>query len=239
MAAWRSPDGAWSFLFKYQPPSVLDMSFEVRYTRGSQRNESENTKGADTLRKSISDHLSLYCRYHVDVYSFYNNLTVPSGRYDIWTFLHYITHDQTSEKDPSRHYDSDIGITSEDISIDPPPITPNNCLISKYTITTDLVANRRNKEVIVPIEWKYGNTRKFEHQSEETTRSEILEQRPKSQEGKWTLLQNVLDTTGITYELVFRVPNVNQQDILLYTIERKGRSEGPERGLRERNPKPL
>ncbi|KAJ9561838.1 hypothetical protein OSB04_006998 [Centaurea solstitialis] len=38
-----------------------------------------------------------------------------------------------SEKDPSRHYDSDIGITSEDISIDPPQITPNNCLISKYT----------------------------------------------------------------------------------------------------------
>ncbi|KAJ9544890.1 hypothetical protein OSB04_024597 [Centaurea solstitialis] len=58
---WRSPDGAWSFFFKYQPPpSVLDMSFEVRYTRGIQRNESESTKGADTLRKSISDHLSLY-----------------------------------------------------------------------------------------------------------------------------------------------------------------------------------
>ncbi|KAJ9566976.1 hypothetical protein OSB04_002942 [Centaurea solstitialis] len=58
---WRSPDGAWSFFFKYQPPpSVLDMSFEVQYTRGVQRNESESTKGADTLRKSISDHLSLY-----------------------------------------------------------------------------------------------------------------------------------------------------------------------------------
>ncbi|KAJ9538685.1 hypothetical protein OSB04_031418 [Centaurea solstitialis] len=44
------------------PPSVLDMSFEVRYTRGIQRNESESTKGADTLRKLISDHLLLYCR---------------------------------------------------------------------------------------------------------------------------------------------------------------------------------
>ncbi|KAJ9547297.1 hypothetical protein OSB04_019840 [Centaurea solstitialis] len=30
------------------PPSILDMSFEVQYTRGSQRNESENTKGAVT-----------------------------------------------------------------------------------------------------------------------------------------------------------------------------------------------
>ncbi|KAJ9547162.1 hypothetical protein OSB04_019705 [Centaurea solstitialis] len=79
-------------------------------------------------------------------------------------------------------------------------------------VTTDLVANRRNKEVIVPIEWKDGNTRKFEHQSEETTRSEILEQRPKSREGKWTLLQNVLDTTGTTYELVFRVPNVSHAE---------------------------
>ncbi|KAJ9544512.1 hypothetical protein OSB04_024219 [Centaurea solstitialis] len=93
-AVWRSPDGSWSFFFKYQPPpSVLDMSFEVRYTRGIQRNESESTKGADTLRKSISDHLSLYCRYHVDALV-YDNLTVPSGRYDTWTFLHYITHDQ-------------------------------------------------------------------------------------------------------------------------------------------------
>ncbi|KAJ9566996.1 hypothetical protein OSB04_002962 [Centaurea solstitialis] len=64
MAVWRSQDGAWSFFFKYQPPpSVLNMSFEVRYTRGIQRNESESTKGADTLQKSISDHLSLYCRY--------------------------------------------------------------------------------------------------------------------------------------------------------------------------------
>ncbi|KAJ9566588.1 LOW QUALITY PROTEIN: hypothetical protein OSB04_002554 [Centaurea solstitialis] len=33
-------------------------------------------------------------------------------------------HVQTSEKDPSRHYDSDIGVTSEDISIDPPPNLP-------------------------------------------------------------------------------------------------------------------
>ncbi|KAJ9561764.1 hypothetical protein OSB04_006924 [Centaurea solstitialis] len=37
-------------------------SKHVRYTREVQRNESEGTKGADTLRKSISDHLSLYCR---------------------------------------------------------------------------------------------------------------------------------------------------------------------------------
>ncbi|KAJ9567664.1 hypothetical protein OSB04_003630 [Centaurea solstitialis] len=49
-----------SFWRRQPPPSVLDMSFEVRYTRGVQRNESESTKGADTLRKSISDHLSLY-----------------------------------------------------------------------------------------------------------------------------------------------------------------------------------
>ncbi|KAJ9546347.1 hypothetical protein OSB04_018890 [Centaurea solstitialis] len=64
-AFWRSPDDVWSFLFKYQlPPSVLDMSFKVQHTRGSQRNE------------------------------IYNNLTVPSGRYDTWTFLHHITHDQ-------------------------------------------------------------------------------------------------------------------------------------------------
>ncbi|KAJ9544814.1 hypothetical protein OSB04_024521 [Centaurea solstitialis] len=41
-------------------------SKHVRYTREVQRNESESTKGADTLRKSIFDHLSLYCRYHVD-----------------------------------------------------------------------------------------------------------------------------------------------------------------------------
>ncbi|KAJ9544544.1 hypothetical protein OSB04_024251 [Centaurea solstitialis] len=94
-AAWRSPDGAWTFFFKYQPPpSVLNMFF-VRYTREVQRNESESTKGADTLWKSISDHLSLYCRYHVDTLV-YDNLTVPSGRYDTWTFLHYITHDQLS-----------------------------------------------------------------------------------------------------------------------------------------------
>ncbi|KAJ9560458.1 hypothetical protein OSB04_005618 [Centaurea solstitialis] len=99
-------------------------------------------------------------------------------------------------------------------------------------ITTDLVANRRNKDVIVPIEWKDGNTRKFEHQSEETTRSEILEQRPKSQEGKWTLFQNVIATTAITQELVFRVPNVNQQGILLYTKERKERSRRAESLLR-------
>ncbi|KAJ9536144.1 LOW QUALITY PROTEIN: hypothetical protein OSB04_un000677 [Centaurea solstitialis] len=54
-------------------------------------------------------------------------------------------------------------------------------------VTTDLVANRRNKEVIIPIEWKDGNARKFDYQSEETARdkqskvekSEILEQRPK------------------------------------------------------------
>ncbi|KAJ9561914.1 hypothetical protein OSB04_007074 [Centaurea solstitialis] len=44
-------------------------------------------------------------------------------------------------------------------------------------VTTDLVVNRRNKEVIIPIEWKDGNARKFEHQSEEKT--QILEQRPK------------------------------------------------------------
>ncbi|KAJ9544303.1 hypothetical protein OSB04_024010 [Centaurea solstitialis] len=37
-------------------------------------------------------------------------------------------------------------------------------------VITDLVASRRSKEVIVPIEWKDGNTRKFKHQSEETTR---------------------------------------------------------------------
>ncbi|KAJ9545164.1 hypothetical protein OSB04_024871 [Centaurea solstitialis] len=37
-------------------------------------------------------------------------------------------------------------------------------------VITDLIASRRSKEVIVPIEWKDGNTRKFEHQSEETTR---------------------------------------------------------------------
>ncbi|KAJ9551616.1 hypothetical protein OSB04_015661 [Centaurea solstitialis] len=51
-----------SLFINEPPPSVLNMSFEVRYTRGVQRNESESTKGADTLRKSISDHLSLYCR---------------------------------------------------------------------------------------------------------------------------------------------------------------------------------
>ncbi|KAJ9551446.1 hypothetical protein OSB04_015491 [Centaurea solstitialis] len=43
-------------------------------------------------------------------------------------------------------------------------------LIGYTTITCDLVANRRNKEVIVPIEWKDGDTRKFEQQLEETTR---------------------------------------------------------------------
>ncbi|KAJ9552322.1 hypothetical protein OSB04_016367 [Centaurea solstitialis] len=47
-AVWRSPDDVWSFFFKYQPPSIFDMSFEVQHTRGSQRNESENTKGAGT-----------------------------------------------------------------------------------------------------------------------------------------------------------------------------------------------
>ncbi|KAJ9541986.1 hypothetical protein OSB04_028492 [Centaurea solstitialis] len=85
IARWRLP-----------PPSVLDMSFEVRYTRGTR----VSTRGADTLRKSISDHLSLYCRYHVDALV-YDNLTVPSGRYDTWTFLHYITHDQV-ESDKAK-----------------------------------------------------------------------------------------------------------------------------------------
>ncbi|KAJ9535546.1 hypothetical protein OSB04_un001319 [Centaurea solstitialis] len=62
-AVWRSPDDVCSFFFKYQPPpSVLKMSFEVQHMKGSQRNESENTKGAGTLRKSIFDYLSLYCR---------------------------------------------------------------------------------------------------------------------------------------------------------------------------------
>ncbi|KAJ9536607.1 hypothetical protein OSB04_un000208 [Centaurea solstitialis] len=42
------------------------------------------------------------------------------------------TTSETLGKGPSRHYNSDIGLTSEDISIDPPPITPNNYLISTY-----------------------------------------------------------------------------------------------------------
>ncbi|KAJ9560841.1 hypothetical protein OSB04_006001 [Centaurea solstitialis] len=70
--------------------TYVSHDFLVRDTR---RNESESTKGADTLRESIFDHPSLYCRYHVDTL-IYDNLTVPSGRYDTWTFLHYITHDQ-------------------------------------------------------------------------------------------------------------------------------------------------
>ncbi|KAJ9535819.1 hypothetical protein OSB04_un001030 [Centaurea solstitialis] len=37
--------------------------------------------------------------------------------------------------------------------------------------------NRRNKEVIIPIEWKDGNARKFEHQSEETTRDKSIRSR--------------------------------------------------------------
>ncbi|KAJ9539154.1 hypothetical protein OSB04_031887 [Centaurea solstitialis] len=94
LSVWRRQVGSLAIArWCLPPPSVPDMSFEVRYTRGIQRNESESTKGADTLRKSISDHLSLYCRYHVDALV-YDNLTVPSGRYDTWTFLHYITHDQ-------------------------------------------------------------------------------------------------------------------------------------------------
>ncbi|KAJ9553349.1 hypothetical protein OSB04_017394 [Centaurea solstitialis] len=36
----------------------------------------------------------------------------------------FATTSETSEKDPSRLYDSDIGISSEDISIDPPPYFP-------------------------------------------------------------------------------------------------------------------
>ncbi|KAJ9556184.1 hypothetical protein OSB04_010798 [Centaurea solstitialis] len=94
LSVWRRQVGSLEIArWSLPPPSVLNMSFEVQYTRGVQRNESESTKGADTLRKSISDHLSLYCRYHVDTLV-YENLTVPSGRYDTWTFLHYITHDQ-------------------------------------------------------------------------------------------------------------------------------------------------
>ncbi|KAJ9545160.1 hypothetical protein OSB04_024867 [Centaurea solstitialis] len=33
----------------------------------------------------------------------------------------FATTSETSEKDPSRHYDSGIGVTSKDVSIDPPP----------------------------------------------------------------------------------------------------------------------
>ncbi|KAJ9556279.1 hypothetical protein OSB04_010893 [Centaurea solstitialis] len=39
----------------------------MREVRDTRRNESESTKGADTLRESIPDHSSLYCSYHVDV----------------------------------------------------------------------------------------------------------------------------------------------------------------------------
>ncbi|KAJ9566740.1 hypothetical protein OSB04_002706 [Centaurea solstitialis] len=51
-------------------------SKHVRYMREVQRNESESTKGADTLRKSIFDHLSLYCRILMAISAYFN--------YEIW-----------------------------------------------------------------------------------------------------------------------------------------------------------
>ncbi|KAJ9564542.1 hypothetical protein OSB04_000508 [Centaurea solstitialis] len=61
------------------PPSVPDMGFEVQYTRGIQRIESESTKGADTLRKLISDHLSLYCVPEAEVKGWAKMIGCSSG----------------------------------------------------------------------------------------------------------------------------------------------------------------
>ncbi|KAJ9556522.1 hypothetical protein OSB04_011136 [Centaurea solstitialis] len=65
------------------------MQFKSFYTRY----DTESLSGAGTLRESIFDHLSLYCQYHVDVY-FCFRFHYAYGKYDTWTFLHYITHDQ-------------------------------------------------------------------------------------------------------------------------------------------------
>ncbi|KAJ9566570.1 LOW QUALITY PROTEIN: hypothetical protein OSB04_002536 [Centaurea solstitialis] len=93
-AVWRSPDGAWTFSFKYQPPpSVLKMSD----TRGEYRGTRVRVRKVPIRCGSRS--LIIY-RCTVGIMSMstftlvYDNLTVPSGRYDTWTFLHYITHDQ-------------------------------------------------------------------------------------------------------------------------------------------------
>ncbi|KAJ9547402.1 hypothetical protein OSB04_019945 [Centaurea solstitialis] len=88
-AAWRSPDGAWTFSFKYQcPPSVLNMSD----TRGKYRGTRVRVRKVSIRCGSRSPII-----YRCIVV--YDNLTVPSGRYDTWTFLQYITHDQV---DPAK-----------------------------------------------------------------------------------------------------------------------------------------
>ncbi|KAJ9535414.1 hypothetical protein OSB04_un001471 [Centaurea solstitialis] len=86
---------------------------------------------ADALSRKVLEKILLYPRSQDEEIIFKSNIVKG------WK-----SKKKTSEKDPSRHYDSDIGITSEDISIDPPPITPNNCLISKYTSYTVSNADR-------------------------------------------------------------------------------------------------
>ncbi|KAJ9545005.1 hypothetical protein OSB04_024712 [Centaurea solstitialis] len=72
----------------------------------------------------------------------------------------------TSEKHPSKHYDSNNGITSEDISSDPPPVTlitvlPQPTLSHKLPLISS--ASRRKGEIILSIDWKDDNERKLEH----------------------------------------------------------------------------
>ncbi|KAJ9546972.1 hypothetical protein OSB04_019515 [Centaurea solstitialis] len=57
LSVWRRQTSTSSFSLRH-----------VRYTRevrDTRRNESESTKGADTLRESIPDHSSLYCRHRL------------------------------------------------------------------------------------------------------------------------------------------------------------------------------
>ncbi|KAJ9541590.1 LOW QUALITY PROTEIN: hypothetical protein OSB04_028096 [Centaurea solstitialis] len=71
--------------FKYQPPpSVVICTYRVR----------ELVR--ETSRQRV---VLIHCRVRSSIIRrctvVYDNLTVPSGRYDTWTFLHYINHDQT------------------------------------------------------------------------------------------------------------------------------------------------